>query len=287
MSNQDLFWSINENHMNAAPGNSMLNGLRREKATCFGEERAKKPEIKITESSETRSSKMSRRKSSHQTGQVSGSFLHPVKTSSLSKSDQMLNQLLKDQLELAYIDHQNNIKSAQTQAALQLLRKSQPHLDVSPSNSRHSSPARNISSGISRRSHSPLSNKNSDGGWSSGSEYGYSSSPRITRIAAAGIPQSRSRSAHQVRREYQSAPCSPLHRAQEPAQRYGLSNIQDNLPNLINLVWNHVYDAVTMGNLLESFDEQDPKQWWKKLFRMLQYKHGKGMFLYRYPAVCL
>lgn len=267
--------------MSNSLGNSTLNGLKCQKASSFREDQLKKPKIRIERSSETVPSKMSGKKLSkqRQAEQINSSLLSPAtKTSSLSKSDQMLNRLLRDQLELAYIDHQKNLKEARSYAALQQLQKSQPRLEVSPLNSRNSSPARNHPLLTACRSHSPLSHKNSDGGWSSGSDHSHSSyhsTPHITQTPTR-FQHYLARSIQPVPSGSQTAPCSPVHRAQDRSTRHCPPNGHEKLTKTVSLLWNYIYDAVTSGHL-ENFDDKDPKHWWQKLFLMLKYKHGKGM----------
>lgn len=268
--------------MNSSLGSSTLNGLQRQKASSYREDQLKRPEIRIERPSETNRSKMNGRKSSKQrpAEQANGSLLSPAaKTSSLSKSDQMLNRLLRDQLELAYIDHQKNLKNAQSHAALQLLRRSQPRLEVSPTNSRNSSPGRTHPALTACRSHSPLSHKNSDGGWSSGSDHShnsYRSTPHIIQTANAKYQHLTKSKPFPT--QSQTAPCSPVHRVQDRSNYRSQADEHSQLQKKAhaNLLWNYIYDAVNSGHL-ENFDEKDPKKWWQKLFLMLKYKHGKGM----------
>lgn len=271
--------------MSSSLGNSTLNGLQRQRASSFREDQSKRPEIRVEKPSETNRSKMSGRKSSKQCQeeQTNSSLLTPAaKTSSLSKSDQMLNRLLRDQLELAYIDHQKNLKNAQSHAALQLLRRSQPRLEASPTNSRNSSPGRTHTTLTACRSHSPLCHKSSDGGWSSGSDHSHSSyhsTPRIIQTANAKYQHLVTvKPIKPFPTQSQTAPCSPVHRLQDRANHHSqpkeLANLQKKAH--ANVLWNYIHDAVTSGQL-ENFDERDPKKWWQKLFLMLKYKHGKGM----------
>lgn len=231
----------------------------------------------------------------------------------LSKSDQMLSRLLKDQLQLAYSDHQNNVRSAQSHEALEHLRNSQPRLELTPSSSRHASPCRgsrsqNHSPLLARKSHSPVSHLRhyDTGGGSSGSENSYSSNMsappsymQLSRSKSCTPSRTHSPAKQQERllrerkesryaSQTNSPTYSPMHsnRTSRHQQRNpvrpvngglgigaGTSDLVKNAH--INLLWAFILDAVRTGQL-EHFDSGEPKQWWRKLFQTLKQLHGKG-----------
>lgn len=213
-------------------------------------------------------------------------------TRRLSKSEQTLNRLLRDQLQLAYSDHQNNMRNAQSFAALQQLRKSQPRLELSPSPSpsRGTSPHRRGKSrnrsptNQNHRTHSPLAAKMSDG-WSSGSEQSTTSN----RSAPPGYRQAR-----ESHGQLPSGKCSPAGQCLSPASRSASqSRSSPNSPRgsnagvsasdsselikhaHINLLWSFILDAIQTSHV-ENYGDIEPRIWWKRLFLVLKYKHGKG-----------
>lgn len=206
-----------------------------------------------------------------------------------SKSDQMLSRLLKDQLQLAYSDHQNNVRCAQSHEALMQLRHSQPRLELTPSSSRPASPTRksksqNASPSLSRRSLSPLNHRLLDGG-SSGSENSFASNYSAPVYYQVGrsrscntsrthspdhrIPQSNgvSRKAARIMRQSSVAGHQV---ARDSSQLVKQAHI--------NRLWEFIIDAVNAAQL-EDFSDSDPKQWWRKLFQTLKLMHGKGVYL--------
>lgn len=216
----------------------------------------------------------------------------------LSKSEQTLNRLLRDQLQLAYSDHQNNMRTAQSYAAIQQLRKSQPRLEItqSASPSRHASPSRanmsrNQSPHSPRRGHSPLTHKVSDG-WSSGSEQsctsnksappGYRQAVRLQSAPTSGknTPLTLSPT-HQS--QTRSRPGSPRgSNAGQTGVQTGVtaSNSNDMIKHAhINLLWTFILDAITSTPHLDNYGEVEPRIWWRRLFHILKYKHGKGKIL--------
>lgn len=224
-------------------------------------------------------------------------------TQGQSKSDQMLSRLLKDQLQLAYSDYQNNLRCAQSPAALEHLRNSQPRIDITPSSSRHASPHRqsvsaNVSPRSGRRSRSPALYKPNDFG-SSGSEHSYTGNigpaPPYSQAAAGrskSCTTSRAQSpCHQHQAAARTASLSqtgslrnsPLRKGPSTPKMYNLNgtnsrggSTSDLVKNAhFNLLWAFILDAITTGRL-EEFGVGDPKQWWRKLFQTIKLMHGKG-----------
>lgn len=251
-------------------------GLKNNSSDC-------KPKIRIVKSSETMTSSVPNGRGMSKQAQVNTSYLTPGLSSGLSKSDQMLNRLLRDQLELAYIDHEKNLRTAQSYAAFQQLKNSQPRLEVTPTHSRSTSPHRSRHHG---RSHSPLTPKHSGegSGWSSGSENSFRSNKSAPSTYMPGTPVrlQHNQQTNQFRpvipaRGYQTAPCSPVHRQHGSPTPLTFHRQEQLLKHAhINVIWSYIYDAVKTGQL-ENLDESDPKTWWRKLFLILKYKHGKGM----------
>ena len=216
----------------------------------------------------------------------------PPRDARLSRSEQTLNRLLRDQLQLAYSDHQNNMRNAQSYAALQQLRRSQPRLELSPSPSRGASPqrrdkSRHRSPNNHHRTHSPLAAKVSDGGWSSGSEQSTTSN----RSAPPGYRQARG--SHGQLHSGKSTPgqgLSPAHQSRSSSAQnsprgsnagVSASDSSELIKHAhINLLWSFILDAIQTSHI-EHYGDIEPKIWWRRLFLVLKYKHGKGkIFIY-------
>ena len=230
----------------------------------------------------------------HRRDIIDESYLSPTRIAipTQSKSDQTLNRLLQDQLELAYSDHQSNVKSAQSYAAIQHLRNFQPHLELSPNTSRHTSPCRSPSSLrqspiISRRNGSSAVYKGYDAG-SSGSERSFgsnksaplpvylqvgrskSATPSRTQSPNRQIPRCVSHNNSPSRSPVRHATLSPKH------SNGALSGPSELVKHAhINLLWAFILDAIRSAHL-DAFNESEPKQWWRKLFQTLKEKHGRG-----------
>lgn len=285
-----MYWSINEKHAGRSLGIGAQNAIRKPVSASQLNQNCdwNTPAIYVHRPSDCRpgdGTPSRNRSSAGRIGppqqQINTSLLSPRRMAGFSKSEQAIDHLLLDQLELAYVDHARNLRDAQSYTVFQQLRRSQPKLELSPNSSRHSSPVRpRAQTGLSR-SNSPLASKFSDGGLSSGSEN--------SRVSNRSLSHSRG-TQHNSRELIDqwppasprfgshTAPCSPQHqRARNHCTHTCASVLNHELLKHahINLIWRFIQDAVKSARL-ENFDFKDPKLWWRRLFSVLRQRNGKG-----------